>query len=126
MALKQEELEEEELDRTIQLKKKVGNSNDADFIMENIIELFTEQEFIPDTGQYYTFIYSPKSPEIVYDQYPLVAVTKIYNWGFGGINYHWREHRQYSWNEVVGQLHLVHPKEIGYLRELYYEKIVNK
>ena len=49
MALKQEELEEEELDRTIQLKKKVGNSNDADFIMENIIELFTEQEFIPDT-----------------------------------------------------------------------------
>lgn len=114
------------LDRTIELKKKVGNSRDADFIMENIVEIFTKQEFIPDAGQYYTFIYFPQSPEGVYDQYPLVAVTDVFAWGFRGINYHWRTHRQYTWTEIVGQLHLVYPKEIGYLRELSYEKIVSK
>lgn len=119
-------LKDEELDRTLELKKIVGNSNDADFIMENIVELFTEQELIPDVGQYYTFIYFPKTEGVIYDQYPLVAVTQIFPWGFRGINYHWREHRQYSWQEIVGQLHLVHPKEIGYLRELSYEKIVSK
>jgi len=119
-------LESLDLDRTLQLKDKVLNSKDNDFIMENIIELFSEQEFIPDVGQYYTFIYFPKTSNIVYDQYPLVAVTSIYSWGFRGINYHWRQSRQYAWNEVVGRLHLVHPKEIGYLRELSYEKIVNK
>ena len=90
-------LESLDLDRTLELKDKVGNSNDADFIMENIIELFTEQEFIPDVGQYYTFIYSPKNPEIVFDQYPLVAVTSIHSWGFRGINYHWRQPRQYAY-----------------------------
>ena len=78
------------LDRTLELRERVGNSNDADFIMENIIELFTEQELVPDTGLYYTFVYIPKTPNITYDQYPLVAVTDIFQWGFRGINYHWR------------------------------------
>lgn len=119
-------LESLDLDRTLQLKEQIGNSNDADFIMQNIVEFFTEQESVPDAGKYYTFRYFPKTSTIVYDQYPLVAVTKVYSWGFSGINYHWRQYRQYSWEEVSGSLHLVHPKEIGYMRELSYEKIVNK
>lgn len=114
------------LDRTLELRERVGNSKDADFIMENIVELFTNIELIPDVGQYYTFVYIPKTPEIVYDQYPLVAVTDIFRWGFRGINYHWRSFRNYTWQEVVGQLHHVYPGELDYMRELSYEKMVNK
>ena len=114
------------IDRTLELRERVGNSNDADFIMENIIELFTEQELVPDTGLYYTFVYIPKTPNITYDQYPLVAVTDIFQWGFRGINYHWRSYRNYTWAEIVGQLHRVYHGELDYMRELSYEKMLTK
>lgn len=112
--------------RVSQLKRKLDGSEDADLIMMNILEVFRESEFIPDVGGYYTFIYIPKTPEITYDEHPLVAVTEVQRWGFRGFNYHWRMMRNYTWQEVAGKLHIVRSNEIDYLRSLPYGKIRTK
>ena len=61
----------------------------SDDMMLAITEVLTDTEIIPDVGKYYTFIYSPKTPRIRYDQFPLIACVAVFQWGFRGINYHW-------------------------------------
>jgi hypothetical protein len=112
--------------RVSQLKKKLNGSEDADLIMMNILEIFKEIEYVPDPGKYYTFIYIPKTPDITYDEHPLVAVTEVQKWGFRGFNYHWRMMRNYTWIEVVGALHTIEKNEIDYLRSLPFGKIKTK
>lgn len=112
--------------RVSQLKRKLDGSEDADLIMMSIMEVFREIEYVPDPGNYYTFIYIPKTANIQYDEHPLVAVTEIQRWGFKGFNYHWGQVRNYTWNEVAGALHLVKSNEIEYLRSLPYGKIRTK
>ena len=112
--------------RVGQLKRKLDGSEDAELIMMNILEVFTESEFIPDVGKYYTFIYLPKTPDVMYDEHPLVAVTGVERWGFKGVNFHWGTSRNYTWQEVAGKLHVVRNNEIEYLRSLPYAKFVTK
>jgi hypothetical protein len=112
--------------RVSQLKRKLDGSEDADIIMMNILEVFKDIEYVPDPGNYYTFIYYPKTEDIRYDEHPLVAVTEVERWGFRGFNYHWGQMRNYTWREVVGACHLVRPNEIDYLRSLPYGKIRTK
>jgi len=112
--------------RVEQLKRKLDGSENAELIMMNILEVFTESEFIPDVGNYYTFIYIPKTSDITYDEHPLVAVTAVERWGFKGINFHWGMSRNYTWEEVVGKMHLIRNNEIEYLRSLRYAKFVTK
>ena len=112
--------------RISQLKRKLDGSEDAELIMMNILEVFKDIEYVPDRGKYYTFIYYPKTEGIRYDEHPLVAVTEIERWGFRGFNYHWGQMRNYTWQEVVGALHLVESNEIEYLRSLPYGKISTK
>ena len=47
-------------------------------------------------------------------------------WGFKGFNVHWGNVRNYTWQEVVGYLHLVYPEEFEILTTIPYAKIVNK
>ena len=112
--------------RVTKLKKQIGNSKDPDTIMMAIMEIFNDTEFIPDVGMYCTFIYNPQTDSITYDEYPLVAVTDLFRWGFRGINFHWEEIRQYTWEEITGTLHVVNKNEISYLRSLKYGKIRTK
>jgi len=112
--------------RVSELKKKLDGSEDADLIMMSIMEVFNEIEYVPDPGNYYTFIYYPKTKGIQYDEHPLVAVTEIQRWGFKGFNYHWGKMKNYTWIEVVGALHLVKSNEISYLRSLPYAKFRTK
>ena len=112
--------------RVSELKRRISGLTDSESIMLEIMDVFRETEFIPDVGKYYTFIYIPKTPEIQYDEHPLVAVTEIQRWGFRGFNYHWGMMRNYTWQEVAGALHLVRKNEIDYLRSLPYGKIRTK
>lgn len=112
--------------RVSKLKRKLDGSEDADLIMMNIMEVFKDISFVPDVGNYYTFIYIPKTEGIVYDEHPLVAVTAIEPWGFRGINFHWGQYRNYTWIEVIGQLYNVRNDEIDYLRSLRYAKYRTK
>ena len=101
----------------------IGTEDPDDLMMELMEALNNTVTPAPDIGKYYIFVYQPKTPNIRYDAHPLVAVTDLFRWGFRGMNYHWGEMRQYTWNEVVGQLYEVNPDELADARELPFAKI---
>jgi hypothetical protein len=100
----------------------IGNE-DADDLMIEILDAIQESGKMPSVGKYYVFVYNPKTPNIQYDQNPLVAVTDIFKWGFRGINFHWGEVRQYTWDEVPGPLYEVYADELADLREIPFGNI---
>jgi hypothetical protein len=100
----------------------IGNEDPDDLMLE-IMSVLQESGRVPQAGKYYTFVYNPKTPNISYDQNPLVAVTEVYKWGFKAINFHWGELRQYTWSEVAGQLYEVYPDELADLREVPFANI---
>ena len=119
------------------LKRKIQNVSDSEEIMVNILDVFKDVEIVPTPGNYYTFVYNAKTvkdkgkqypgmptEEVYYDQHPLVAVFEIKQWGFVGLNFHWGTMRNYTWQEVVGQLHIIRKTEIDYLRSLNYMKLI--
>lgn len=110
--------------RVLELKKRIKNTSDPEDIFTEIMDIFKVNEIIPDAGKYYTFLYQPKTPGVVYDQHPLVAVIKIYPWGFNAINFHWGERRNYSWFEINSVLYEVKPEEIGDMRNINYAKVL--
>ena len=112
-------------ERTEELQQQIEGLIDADDIMMNIMEVFSQTDIVPDPGNYYTFVYNAKTPG-VFDEFPLVAVTYVDRWGFRGLNFHWGTSRNYTWNEIVGYLHVIQNDEIDYIRSLSYENFKTK
>jgi len=115
--------------RVRELKKKVRSSGttDPEDLMLIILDIFKDVVMTPEVGKFYTFIYNAKTPGLEYDQHPLIACTKIKSWGFIGINFHWRKYRNYTWNEVAGQLHIINYEELDELLAIPYGKfLLNK
>jgi len=98
-------------------------TEDPDDLMLELLEVLEESPKVPRTGRYYIFVYRPKTPEIQYDQNPFVAVTEVFRWGFKGINFHWGEMRQYTWDEIPGGIYEVYPSEVKDLQEIPFGKI---
>ena len=97
-----------------------GQPDDMFLMLMSILET---TEILPQVGRYYTFIYQPKTPELKYDQFPLIACVGVYQWGFRGINYHWGDYRNYTWDEVGNNdLHLVYPLELEDMRSIPYQQ----
>lgn len=111
------------MDRIAEISDNLIGVESPDDLMLEILEALPQTEAVPEAGNYYTFVYQPKTPGIQYDEFPLVAVTDVYNWGFKGLNFHWGNVRQYTWQEVVGNLHTVTSNEIESLRGIPYGKI---
>ena len=126
---KELDLERNPTERVEELKRLVldANTSDPEEIMLLIMELFTIEEILPEVGKFYTFIYNPKTPNITYDQHPLIACVDLFKWGFRGLNFHWQQYRNYTWAEVAGKLHLVEFQELDELLALQYGKfLLNK
>ena len=100
----------------------IGNE-DPDDLMIEILDVLQESGKVPSVGKYYVFVYNPKTPNIQYDQNPLVAVTDRFQWGFRGINFHWGKVRQYTWDEIPGSLYEVYAEELADLRQIPFGKI---
>ena len=106
------------------LEKVVGDPEEMMLlIMEALNSTVTP---IPEVGQYYTFIYNAKTPNITYDQHPLIACTDLQTWGFKGLNFHWRQSRNYTWEELAGQLYIVEYDELDDLLRFPYGKFITK
>ena len=123
------DLERHPTERVEELKRMVldANTTDPEEIMLLIMEIFTIEEILPEVGKFYTFIYNPKTPNITYDQHPLIACVDLFKWGFRGLNFHWQQYRNYTWAEVAGKLHLVEFQELDELLSLQYGKfLLNK
>ena len=112
--------------RVEELKARVlkENVNAPEDIMLLIMEIFTIQEIVPEAGKFYTFIYNAKTPNISYDQHPLIACVEVFRWGFRGLNFPWQNYRNYTWEELPGQLHVVEFQELDELLALQYGKFI--
>jgi len=110
--------------RMTELRKKIkkSGSSDPEDLMIEIMEVLKEEVLYPEPGKFYTFLYRPKTPEIEYDQHPLIACTSLEKWGFRGMNFHWRKYRNYTWEEVSGKLHIVKYNELDELLAIPYAK----
>ena len=72
---------------------------DPDEMMSALLDILTETEFIPDPGQYYTFIYN-------------------FHWAARGGN----PYRNYTWQELpTGRVHLVREREMRDARSIPYQ-----
>jgi hypothetical protein len=96
---------------------------DPDLLMSRLLRILKETTSIPQEGEIYTFLYSPKTANLQYDAHPVVAVTNIFSWGFKGINFHWGKSRQYTWNEIITPLHRIYKEELADIRQLHLGKI---
>ena len=105
-----------------------NRTNDPEEMMLEIMEVLKDTVTpIPEVGKFYTFVYNAKSPNKTYDQHPLIACTSLEQWGFKGLNYHWRKSRNYTWQELAGQLYIVQYDELDALLAIPYAKfILNK
>ena len=105
-----------------------NRTNDPEEMMMEIMEVLNDTVTpIPEVGQFYTFVYNAKTPNITYDQHPLIACTDLQSWGFKGLNFHWRQSRNYTWEELAGQLYIVDYDELDDLLRFPYGKfILNK
>ena len=119
--MEQEEYLEDQRNRLEYIVDYIVNLDDADDRMLAVTEILTETEVIPSIGRFYTFIYAPKTPRIRYDQFPLIACTDLQQWGFRGYNFHWPDFRNYTWEEVIGYLHVAYPLEMPDLRSIPYQ-----
>ena len=108
----------------------VGNdinlrTDDPEEMMLEIMELLNDTVTpIPEVGKFYTFVYNAKTPNITYDQHPLIACTDLQSWGFKGLNFHWRQSRNYTWEELAGQLYIVQYNELDDLLTIPYGKFI--
>jgi hypothetical protein len=112
--------------RISNLVKNLIGIESADDLMIELMNIIPETKSPPVAGKFYIFVYNAKTPNMRYDQNPLVAVTDVYKWGFKGLNYHWGEVRQYTWDEVAGGMYEVYKNEIEDLRRLPFGNIRTK
>lgn len=108
------------------LQQQIKGIRNRDLIMTIIMRVFSETSLDPIPGNYYTYIYNAKTPNLLYDQYPLVAVLSVEEWGFKGINFHWNEQRNYTWAEVNSLYHVINNDEIDDMKNIKYAKFITK
>lgn len=90
-------------------------------LMNMIIERIQDTErSYPSAGKYYTYIYYAKTPNIIYDRYPLILASEPMDYGFFGFNYHWGKIRQYTFPEVASPFYEVTMSEFTTLRSIPY------
>ena len=102
-----------------------NQTNDPEEMMLEIMGALNDTVTpIPEVGGFYTFVYNAKTPGKTYDQHPLIACTSLEQWGFKGLNFHWRKSRNYTWNELAGQLYIVQRNELDDLLNIPYGKFI--
>ena len=100
----------------------VGTEDPEDTMLEILDALQDSKTILPEEGGFYTFVYLPKTPNIEYDEFPLIACMELKQWGFRGFNYHWNKMRNYTWAEVIGEFHELEVIELDHARSLGYAK----
>ena len=125
--LEQLEVPTKKLNRVQMLEEAILQGIDSeDEIMAVIQRIFDDTEKYPRPGNIYTFVYTAKTPGILYDQHPLLMVESIDLSGFRGYNVHWSDHRNYVWEGVGSSFHRVQRgEEFDYLHDVPYRKILS-
>ena len=80
--------------------------------MALLLDTLSPSTLTPQADKYYTFVYTPKTRNIQYDQHPFVQVSSVHKWGFCGLNHHWDDFRRYTWAECETPLFEIYEEEI--------------
>lgn len=83
-----------------------------------LLDILQPSVIVPQPDKYYVFVYKAKTPNIRYDQFPFIACTSVFQWGFIGYNFHWEESRRYTWAEVKSNLYEVSENELNIVEKL--------
>ncbi len=97
-----------------------GIENKADIMKEIQRTLTPSSSRSVVSGGLYTFVYNAKTPGIIYDPYPLVGVERVFDWGFIGINLHWEDRRQYTWDQIISPVYEIQEEERVDMERLSY------
>ena len=108
------------------IKNQLTSSDPEDLMLQIMGALNNTVEAIPTVGKYYTFVYNAKTAGKQYDQHPLIACTDLFRLGFRGINFHWQSSRNYTWEELTGQVYMVKSIELDDLLAIPYAKFITK
>ena len=108
------------------IKDQLTSSDPEDLMLQIMQALNNTVEAIPTVGNYYTFVYNAKTAGKQYAQHPLIACTDLFRWGFRGINFHWQSSRNYTWEELTGQVYMVKSIELDDLLSIPYAKFITK
>ena len=108
------------------IKNQLTSSDPEDLMLQIMQALNNTVEAIPTVGNYYTFVYNAKTAGNQYAQHPLIACTDLFRWGFRGINFHWQSSRNYTWEELTGQVYMVKSIELDDLLSIPYAKFITK
>ena len=92
---------------------KIRGTEDSDTIMEMLEGALKESEKdAPLPGRAYVYSYYAKTPNLLYDQYPITVVNSVYEWGFVGYNLHLKMVRQYDWNQCATKFYELRTPEV--------------
>lgn len=95
------------------LLNKLSGGEKADDIMNELIVVLSDSQVqMPQAGAYYVFQYFAATPELLYDRYPIVACTGVYDWGITGINRHINEPRNYNFNQFATPIFQIRNEEM--------------
>ena len=108
------------MNRIEPVRQDIQSESNVDDRMELIMYALNDTVTpIPEEGNICTFRYFAKTPNIEYDQHPLVAVFDVVpDWGFRGLNYHWGKMRNYAFDEVISGIYNVTEMEFRSLRSI--------
>jgi hypothetical protein len=112
------------LSRVERLRRAIVNITDPDQIMDAILSIFGVNGSAIAPGNYYTYIYNAKTPDLLYDQHPLIACLGTTENGFYGLNFHLNMNRNYTYPEVGSNVCHIRQNEISYFRTLVYRKLL--
>ena len=96
--------------RIAELNRQMGNDPTSNMAL--VLDKLSPSVLVPEADKYYTFVYTPKTQGIQYDQHPFVQVSSVHQWGFVGLNHHWDDFRRYTWAECGTPLFEIMPDEI--------------
>ena len=91
----------------------IKGTENSDTLMELLENALKGSEMdAPIPGRAYVYSYYAKTPNLLYDQYPITVVKDIYNWGFTGYNLHLKKVRQYDWNQCATKFYELRTPEV--------------
>ena len=90
--------------------KGTENSETIMELLENALKGSERDAPIPSRA--YVYSYYAKTPNLLYDQYPITVVNSVYDWGFVGYNLHLKMVRQYDWNQCATKFYELRIPEV--------------
>ena len=105
--------EQQSFNRVERILKNIKGTENSETIME-MLESALDGSVAGATipGRAYVYSYYAKTPNLLYDQYPITVVNSVYDWGFVGYNLHLKMVRQYDWNQCATKFYELRTPEV--------------